>query len=122
MTRLSVTLGAARSPSAGAQPPVRRVVAIDPMIHQAPDAWYDEYLQELREQFELTGEARDAAVRAEYHDWDPLDVAGKVHAVHAMTSEPIERLRAENSAAATADLRLDPAAASDGGSGGKHQR
>lgn len=89
---------------AAAQLPVRRVVAIDPMIHQAPDAWYDEYLQELREQFELTGEARDAAVRAEYDDWDPLDVAGKVHAVHAMTSEPIERLRAENSAA-TWDLQ-----------------
>jgi pimeloyl-ACP methyl ester carboxylesterase len=76
--------------------PVRRVVAIDPMIHQAAIAWYDEYLAELREQFALSGSARDARTREAYAEWDPLDVEGKVHAVHAMTVEPIARLMREN--------------------------
>jgi pimeloyl-ACP methyl ester carboxylesterase len=81
---------------AGARLPVRRVVAIDPMIRQVPDAWYAEYLEELREQFALAGDARDAAVRNEYAQWDPADVEGKVHAVHAMTTVPIAALRTEN--------------------------
>ena len=98
-----VTPGAGRRVLAAAhcRPPRRRDGSDDP---PSDGQWYDEYLEELREQFELIGEARDAAVRAEYGDWDPLDVAGKVHAVHAMTSEPIERLRAEN-APSTWDLQ-----------------
>ena len=48
----------------------RRVIAIDPMIRQAPASWYDEYVAELREQFAVTGAEREAAVRAEYAHWD----------------------------------------------------
>ncbi|HEU5480335.1 MAG TPA: alpha/beta hydrolase [Candidatus Tumulicola sp.] len=84
--------------------PVRRVVAIDPMIHQADAAWYEEYLEELREQFAFTGSARDARTREAYAAWDPVDVEAKVHAVHVMTTVPIERLMRENPPA-TWDLR-----------------
>ena len=81
---------------AGSRLPVRRVVAIDPMIRQVPEVWYDEYLEELRDLFALTGEARDARTRQDYADWAAEDVAAKVHAVRAMTTLPIEGLRREN--------------------------
>jgi esterase len=83
---------------------VRRVAAIDPMIRQVDDAWYAEYLEELREHFSLTGDARDARTRADYADWAPVDVEAKVHAVHAMTPEPIAGLMRENPPSAW-DLR-----------------
>ena len=83
-------LGAA---SIGAQ----RVVAIDPMLNQASDAWYAEYLAELDDVFALHGEERDARVRREYPG-DPRDVAGKVHAMHMMSSAPIAGLQRENPA------------------------
>lgn len=76
--------------------PATRTVAIDPMIRQVDDAWYDEYLEELREQFALAGEARAANVRAEYAQWSPLDVEAKVHAVARMSVKPIAGLRNEN--------------------------
>jgi pimeloyl-ACP methyl ester carboxylesterase len=81
---------------AGARCAVARVAAIDPMIRQVSVPWYEEYLDELRELFALTGEDRDAKVRAEYGDWSPVDVAAKIHAVHSMTAAPIERLMREN--------------------------
>jgi pimeloyl-ACP methyl ester carboxylesterase len=81
---------------AGARLPVARVAAVDPMIRQVDADWYDEYLAELRELFALSGNDRDARVREDYHDWSALDVEGKVHAVHAMTVEPIVGLLREN--------------------------
>ncbi len=89
---------------AGERLPVARVAAIDPMIRQAGDGWYEEYLGELTAAFARTGAARDARTREEFGDWAPLDVEGKVHAVHAMTAAPIEGLWKENPAAAW-DLR-----------------
>jgi pimeloyl-ACP methyl ester carboxylesterase len=83
---------------AGVRLPVARVAAFDPMIRQAHDAWYEEYLEELRELFALTGDERDARTRFDYGDWSALDVEGKVHAVHSMTAAPIERLWKENPA------------------------
>jgi pimeloyl-ACP methyl ester carboxylesterase len=91
--------GGAVAVLAGTRLPVRRVAAIDPMIHQAGDAWYREFLDELAELFASTGDERDAKVREEYAAWAPVDVEGKVHAVHAMTPVPIERLWHENPAA-----------------------
>ncbi len=88
---------------------VRGAVAIDPMIVQVERAWYDEYVAELAESFALTGAARDDATRAEYPDWHRDDVEGKVHAVHTMTTRPIEGLRDENQLADW-DLRPDIAA------------
>ncbi len=89
---------------AGAALPVARVATIDPMIRQVDAQWYDEFLQELDDLFARSSEARDALVRQEYADWSPLDVDGKVHAVHAMTTAPIAGLRDENPPA-TWDLR-----------------
>ena len=81
---------------AGMRLPVRGVAAIDPMIRQVDDDWYEEYVAELRDSFGLHGQVRDARVRVEYADWDPVDVEGKVHAVHAMTVAPIQGLWREN--------------------------
>jgi pimeloyl-ACP methyl ester carboxylesterase len=72
------------------------VAAIDPMIVQVDDSWYAEYIEELEETFALRGEARDARTRDDYAQWHPDDVAGKVHAVRAMTTGPIAGLRDEN--------------------------
>jgi pimeloyl-ACP methyl ester carboxylesterase len=88
--------GGAIAIMAGTHIPVWRVAAIDPMIRQAGEQWYDEFLEELRESFASTGDARDALIRKDYADWSPLDVEGKVHAVHAMTTDPIEGLLREN--------------------------
>jgi pimeloyl-ACP methyl ester carboxylesterase len=76
--------------------PVARVAAIDPMIRQVSGQWYEEYFAELRELFALEGPARDAQTRADYAHWDPIDVEGKVHAVHSMSVAPIEGLMREN--------------------------
>jgi pimeloyl-ACP methyl ester carboxylesterase len=80
----------------GLQLPVRAVVAIDPAIVQVDKDWYDEFVSELDELFTETGHTRDARTRQEYADWHPLDIDGKVHAMHSMTSEPIARLYSEN--------------------------
>jgi pimeloyl-ACP methyl ester carboxylesterase len=88
--------GGAVSILAGMRLPVQRVATIDPMLHQASREWYDEYVVELREQFALHGEERDTATRTAAADWHAIDVEGKVHAMHAMTAEPIERLFREN--------------------------
>lgn len=81
---------------AGLKLAVRRVAALDPMIRQVSAAWYEEYLDELRESFSLTGDVRDAKTREEFAAWPPLDVEGKVHAVHSMTTAPIAGLWEEN--------------------------
>jgi len=87
---------------------VDAVVAIDPMIVQVGDDWYAEFIDELEETFTLTGEARDAQIRADYADWHPDDVEGKVHAVHTMSTAPIAGLRDQNRG--VWDLRGDIAA------------
>ncbi len=76
----------------------RRVVAVDPMIVQVAEDWYGEFIAELDDAFTATGAARDERMRSEYAHWAELDREGKVHAVHAMTTQPIARLLAENPA------------------------
>ncbi|HTX58801.1 MAG TPA: alpha/beta hydrolase [Verrucomicrobiae bacterium] len=88
--------GGAIAIEAGLRIPVWRVAAIDPMIRQADDSWYCEFLDELRDQFAAQGAARDARIREEYAQWAPVDVEAKVHAVRAMTISPIEALMLEN--------------------------
>lgn len=75
---------------------IARIAAIDPMLHQVDRGWYDEYVEELREHFALEGDERDAKTRQGVEHWNGLDIEGKVHAVHAMTTEPIEGLLREN--------------------------
>jgi pimeloyl-ACP methyl ester carboxylesterase len=88
--------GGAIAIDAGLRIPVWRVAAIDPMIRQAGSAWYEEYLEELRDHFSLEGAARDDRTRAENSGWHPIDLEAKVHAVHTMTVAPIEGLMREN--------------------------
>lgn len=88
--------GGAIAIEAGLRIPVWRVAAIDPMIRQVDESWYNEFLDELRDQFSHEGEARDAHIRAAYENWAPVDVEAKVHAVRAMTIMPIEALMLEN--------------------------
>ena len=87
---------------------VRRIVAVDPMIRQAGDPWYDEFISELRALFANKGDARDAKIQEEYTQlgWGEIDVERKKHAVRNMTTIPIERLRTDNPAE-TWDLRRD---------------
>lgn len=77
---------------------VNRIVAVDPMIRQAGDVWYDEFLSDLRALFAYKGAERDAKVAQEYREygWGEIDVERKKHAVREMTLTPIERLRDEN--------------------------
>ncbi len=77
---------------------VQRIVAVDPMIRQAGDPWYAEFLADLKSLFALKGAARDAKVEEEYRllGWGEIDVERKKHAVREMTAVPIERLRDEN--------------------------
>ena len=77
---------------------VRRVVAVDPMVRQADDIWYDEFLSDLKTLFAKKGADRDAAIEEEYRQlgWGDIDVERKKHAVRNMTTKPIERLRDEN--------------------------
>lgn len=87
---------------------VQRVVAVDPMIRQAGNPWYDEFIADLRSLFAHKGNDRDAKVEEEYRElgWGDLDVERKKHAVREMTVTPIERLRDENPPEAW-DLRGD---------------
>ena len=75
---------------------VKRVVGIDPMLRQAGRAWYDEFLRDVKRQFAAKGDRRAERIRAEYANWDAVDVAGKVHAVAQMSVRTIARLRDEN--------------------------
>jgi pimeloyl-ACP methyl ester carboxylesterase len=81
---------------AGLDLPAARVAAVDPMIAQASGAWYEAYIEELRDSFLLEGAERDARTREEFAEWSPLDIGAKVHAVHSMTTAPIEGLWKEN--------------------------
>ncbi|MBV8531321.1 MAG: alpha/beta hydrolase [Candidatus Eremiobacteraeota bacterium] len=96
--------GGALAIIAGTHLEVTRVAAIDPMICQVSDSWYEEYLDELGELFALPEAERAARTREEFRKWAPLDVEGKVHAVRAMSVTPIEELWKENPRAAW-DLR-----------------
>ena len=87
---------------------VRSVIAVDPMIRQADNPWYDEFLAELKPLFALKGAARDKRIEEEYRElgWGEIDVERKKHALREMTAAPIERLRDENPPEAW-DLRGD---------------
>ena len=83
---------------AGRDVPSRGVIAIDPMLKVMPGTWSQEFLDDARALFALPWPARELSVRASLQSWHPLDVEGKLHAVRAMTAEPIARLGSENDA------------------------
>ena len=74
----------------------KKTIAIDPVVRQVSSVWYDEYLAELESTFALQGAEREARVRTDYASLHPLDLEGKVHAMHAMEAEALRRIRDEN--------------------------
>jgi pimeloyl-ACP methyl ester carboxylesterase len=74
-----------------------RVVAIDPMVHQT-EPWYDDFVADVAADLALEREAREREFMKRYAAWGELEIAGKMHAMDAMSIEPIERLGSENDA------------------------
>ncbi len=90
--------GGAVAIAGGKRIDARKVVAIDPMLHQLADSWYAEFIEELDEAFVFDGEEREKRVRQAYAGDPELDVVGKVHALATMTSAPIRALQTDNPA------------------------
>ncbi|MGD0475463.1 MAG: alpha/beta hydrolase [Candidatus Velthaea sp.] len=83
-----------------------RVVAIDPMIHQAPGAWAADFVDDVRDVLAIPPAERAPAIRALFAGAVPLEIDAKVHAMQSMRIETLEALGAENGAdAGTWDLR-----------------
>ncbi|MBC5823833.1 MAG: alpha/beta hydrolase [Candidatus Eremiobacteraeota bacterium] len=81
----------------GQDPRVAAVVAIDPMIRVEPGSWSADYLDDVVSDMALAPAERERVLRARHADWHPSDIEGKLHAVTAMTAEPVARLGSENS-------------------------
>lgn len=83
-----------------------RVIAIDPMIHQAPGQWAADFVDDLVPLLAGPQDAREGAVRAMFAGLPAVEVDAKVHALRHMSIEPIVALGAENEAdAGKWDLR-----------------
>ncbi len=91
---------------AGRELPPARVIAIDPMIHQAKDAWAADFVDDLVPLFALPLGERESAIRAMFEGSLPVEIDAKVHAMRSMTIDPIVALGADNGAdAGNWDLR-----------------
>jgi pimeloyl-ACP methyl ester carboxylesterase len=75
-----------------------RVIAIDPMIHQAPGMWAADFVDDLREVFAIPPAGREAAIRSMFAGSPAVEIDAKVHAMRAMRIETIEALGAQNDA------------------------
>lgn len=73
-----------------------KVVAIDPMIRVEPGSWRREYLEDAEHELGLEWSRRRHAIEHRLRDWDPIDVAGKLHAVRSMKASAIALLGSEN--------------------------
>jgi pimeloyl-ACP methyl ester carboxylesterase len=83
-----------------------RVIAIDPMIHQAAGRWASDFVDDLAAVLAAPVNAREGLIREMYAGLPPLEVDAKVHALRHMSIEPIIALGADNGADAGAwDLR-----------------
>jgi pimeloyl-ACP methyl ester carboxylesterase len=83
-----------------------RVIAIDPMIHQAAGRWASDFVDDLAAVLAAPVNAREGLIRGMYAGLPPLEVDAKVHALRHMSIEPIIALGADNGADAGAwDLR-----------------
>jgi pimeloyl-ACP methyl ester carboxylesterase len=90
----------------GREVPVDRVIAIDPMIHQAPGAWAADFVDDLVPLLADPDGAREGKVRAMFAGSAPVEIDAKVHALRNMTIDPIVALGSENGAdAGKWDLR-----------------
>lgn len=77
---------------------VPRVIAIDPVL-TAPQTFHDDYVVPLREDLALPWPEREAALRERFAGLDPIDWAGKIHAVRNMRAESLENLERDNDVA-----------------------
>jgi pimeloyl-ACP methyl ester carboxylesterase len=85
---------------------VSRVLAIDPMIHQAKGAWAADFVDDLVPLFAVPPAEREAPIRAMFAGLPPVEIDAKVHAMQHMTLDPIVALGADNGAdAGNWDLR-----------------
>jgi len=83
-----------------------RVVAIDPMVHQASGMWAADFVDDVRDVLAIPPAQRGPAVRAMFSGAPPIEIDAKVHAMASMRIEAIEALGAENGAdAGKWDLR-----------------
>jgi pimeloyl-ACP methyl ester carboxylesterase len=83
-----------------------RVIAIDPMLHQAAGMWAADFVDDVRELLAIPPAERETAIRKTFAGLPPVEVDAKVHSMRSMRIESIEALGAENEAdAGKWDLR-----------------
>jgi pimeloyl-ACP methyl ester carboxylesterase len=83
-----------------------RVIAIDPMVHQAPGMWAADFVDDVRDVLAIPPAERAPAIRALFEGAPPVEIEAKVHAMQSMRIETLAALGAENSAdAGKWDLR-----------------
>jgi pimeloyl-ACP methyl ester carboxylesterase len=83
-----------------------RVIAIDPMIHQAAGQWAADFVDDLEPVFADREALRESAIRAMFAGSAPVEIEAKVHALRHMTIDPIVALGSDNGAdAGQWDLR-----------------
>lgn len=83
-----------------------RVVAIDPMLHQAAGMWAADFVDDIRELLAVPAAQREPAIRRTFAGLPDVEIDAKVHAMRAMRVESIVALGAENDAdAGKWDLR-----------------
>ncbi len=82
----------------GREPFALKVIAIDPMIRVERDSWRVEYLDDAEQDLSLPWPTLEQRLRERHAGWHPLDVEGKLHAVHAMKAPSIGRLGSDNKA------------------------
>jgi pimeloyl-ACP methyl ester carboxylesterase len=75
-----------------------RVIAIDPMVHQAPGVWTVDFVDDVRDVLAVPRPERIVAIREMFAALPPVEIAAKVHAMQSMRIETIEALGAENAA------------------------
>lgn len=77
----------------------RTLVLVDPMVRVAAGTFEREYVDDLAELLRTPpGDARDAAVRAQFAAAHDADREGKVHAMRALRLDTLRRLGADNRA------------------------
>jgi pimeloyl-ACP methyl ester carboxylesterase len=75
-----------------------RVLAIDPMIHQLPGRWSQDFVRDLEPLFAEPPERREAAIRKAFAGLPPIEIDAKVHALKHMSLKPVLRLGEQNGA------------------------
>jgi pimeloyl-ACP methyl ester carboxylesterase len=83
----------------------KRVIAIDPMVHQVLP-WKEDFVDDVAADLALSAADREREYMLRYAAWGELEIAGKLHAVRDMSIKSIEHLGSDNRADAGGwDLR-----------------